>query len=342
MINFSTILTSWYAQNKRDLPWRNTTDPYKIWLSEIILQQTRVAQGMPYYLKFVEHFPTVHHLSNASEEEVLRHWQGLGYYSRGRNLRHSAQYIVHHLNGKFPTTYTDLLKLKGVGSYTAAAIASFAYNEKIAPVDGNVIRVICRFWGIEKDTSESATLKEINQIANQILPVKNVAIHNQAMMEFGALQCIPKNPVCGICPLNKECEAFRKVKANDLPFKSKKIRKRNRYFNYIVIRYKDKVYLKKRGANDIWQGLFEFELLETDIETDTMQLLYQIPFSEFKFLKEVSFKKHILSHQNIFSKFIEIELFEEPKNLRLSTLEEIHQLPKSILVDNYLQKNIFS
>ena len=341
MNKFSEILVAWYNDNKRDLPWRNTTNPYKIWLSEIILQQTRVAQGMPYYLSFVENFPTVQDLASSSEEQVLRLWQGLGYYSRGRNLHFSAKYIINELNEDFPSTYIELLKLKGVGKYTAAAIASFAYNEKVAPVDGNVIRVLSRVYGIEKDTSELSTLKEIDGLANQLLPLKNHSTHNQAMMEFGALQCVPKSPNCSICPFVNSCVAFAKNKVGELPLKTKKIKKRNRFFNYFVYRFDNKIAFQKRGEKDIWQGLFEFNLIETIELTDTLELLKRVSFSKFKFIKEITLKKHVLSHQNLFSKFIEIELFEEPKGWKMYTIAELHHLPKPILIDNFLQEHIF-
>jgi A/G-specific adenine glycosylase len=208
MNNFSQTIISWYQINKRDLPWRDTTNPYYIWLSEIILQQTRVDQGLPYYIKFVAAFPTVEDLAKASQDEVLRLWQGLGYYSRGRNLHFTANQVVKDFGGVFPSNYDDLLKLKGVGNYTAAAIASFCWNQKKAVVDGNVYRVLARYFGIESDISLTNTQKNFQNLANELLNSKKPGLHNQAIMEFGALQCVPKQPNCMSCPLQSTCVAF--------------------------------------------------------------------------------------------------------------------------------------
>nr|WP_321539525.1 A/G-specific adenine glycosylase [Flavobacterium piscinae] len=221
-MTFSNRLIQWYLENKRDLPWRNTTNPYPIWLSEIILQQTRVAQGLPYYERFIETFPTVFDLANASEEQVLKLWQGLGYYSRGRNLHKTAQIIAFELNGTFPTTYTELLKLKGIGSYTAATIASFSQKEVVPVVDGNVFRILARYFDVETDISSATAKKEFTALANELIDSKQPDVFNQALMEFGALQCVPKNPNCSICVFKDSCAALQKKKVDLLPIKLKK------------------------------------------------------------------------------------------------------------------------
>src|SRR5690554_3639789 len=230
---FAKKLIRWYLQNKRDLPWRKSKDAYLIWLSEIILQQTRVAQGLPYYNKFVSLFPTVFDLAKASEEQGLMVWQGLGYYSRARNLHHTARYIAENHQGVFPKTYTELIKLKGVGNYTAAAIASFSYEEPVAVLDGNVYRVLSRYFGIQTDISSSKAKKEFQLLANQMLEAKHPSLFNQAIMEFGALQCVPKSPNCEICVLNDSCVALQEKKVEELPVKLKKTKVTQRHLNYL-------------------------------------------------------------------------------------------------------------
>lgn len=264
-MNFSNILIKWYLQNKRDLPWRKTTNPYLIWLSEIMLQQTRVAQGTPYFFSFSEEFPTVFDLANADEEQVLKLWQGLGYYSRARNLHKTAQYVANELNGVFPPSYNELLKLKGVGEYTAAAIASFSYNEPVPVVDGNVFRVLSRYFDIDSDIMLPATKKEFTALASELMPKDDPAIFNQAIMEFGALQCVPKSPDCSVCVFNESCLALQKKKVDVLPVKSKKTKVTNRFFNYLIL--EDAVgntLIQKRTAKGIWHNLYEFPLLETN------------------------------------------------------------------------------
>lgn len=266
-MNFSNSLIKWYIQNKRDLPWRHTRNPYFIWLSEIILQQTRVAQGMPYFFSFTVTFPTVFDLANASEEQVLKLWQGLGYYSRARNMHKTAQYVAFKLDGNFPSNYIGLLQLKGVGEYTAAAIASFSYNETVPVVDGNVFRLLSRYFYVETDISVASARKEFAALAFELMPKDNPAQFNQAIMEFGALQCVPKSPNCEICVLNDSCLALQKKKVGQLPVKSKKVKVRNRFFNYIIFSDKnEKTIIHKRTAKDIWHNLYEFPLIETDKE----------------------------------------------------------------------------
>ena len=263
--HFSKKLILWYLDHKRDLPWRTTAIPYYIWLSEIILQQTRVEQGLPYYQAFVSVYPTVKKLANASEEEVLKLWQGLGYYSRARNLHTTANYVSNELSGIFPTSYKELIKLKGVGDYTASAIASICFNEATAVVDGNVYRALARYFGIATPINSSLGIKEFKNLAQQLIDVDKPGNHNQALMEFGARQCKPQNPNCEICIFNDSCIALQQKKISELPVKLKKTKVKNIYFNYIVLIFKNKkTLLQKRIGKGIWQNLYEFPLIETE------------------------------------------------------------------------------
>ncbi|RZK92973.1 MAG: A/G-specific adenine glycosylase, partial [Hymenobacter sp.] len=257
-------MLAWYPRHRRDLPWRHTRDPYAIWLSEVILQQTRVAQGLPYYLDFLSSYPTVEALAAAPEQEVLRHWQGLGYYSRARNMHHTAQQIVREFGGRFPATYAGLRQLKGVGPYTAAAIASFAFDEAVAVLDGNVFRVLARIFGLHADIAAPSSRKEFQALADLHLPPSHAADFNQAIMEFGALQCTPAKPDCLFCPLQSECWAFQHGQVALLPVKAKAKAARTRHFHYLVLRHGGQLYLKERPGGDIWQGLYDFALVETD------------------------------------------------------------------------------
>jgi len=260
---FSSTLLNWHKKNNRSLPWKVDQDPYKIWLSEVILQQTRVEQGVPYYQKFITAFPSVHDLAQADESNVLKIWEGLGYYSRARNLYESAKYISTHLNGVFPSSYENLLKLKGVGPYTAAAIASFAYNLPYAVVDGNVYRVLSRIFGIKTPIDSSEGRKEYQKTAQELLNSQEPGAYNQAIMDFGATVCTPKNPNCSQCPFLDQCYALLKNSISQLPVKSKKIQKKNRFLNYYVLLYHNEIAIKQRNQNDIWKGLYEFYLIET-------------------------------------------------------------------------------
>ena len=273
-MNFSKALLQWYLQNKRDLPWRNTTNPYHIWLSEIMLQQTRVAQGLPYFLRFIDAFPTIFDLAKAHEEQVLKLWQGLGYYSRARNLHKTAQQIAFEFDGVFPNNFLNLLKLKGIGEYTAAAIASFSFNESVPVVDGNVFRVLSRYFDIGTDISSSAAKKEFTALANELLPKGSANLFNQAIMEFGALQCVPKNPDCENCVLNQSCLALQRKKVAQLPVKLKKTIVTKRYFNYLIfIDDNQNTLIQKRTDKGIWHNLYEFPLIETENpETDEVIL----------------------------------------------------------------------
>ena len=309
---FSEIIIAWYNQNKRNLPWRNTNNPYLIWLSEIILQQTRVEQGMSYYLKFAEEFPTVNHLAKADNDRVMKLWQGLGYYSRARNLHTTAKNISENYNGNFPQDYNTILSLKGVGEYTTAAIVSFAFNKPHAVVDGNVYRLLSRVFGISTPIDSSQGKKEFSSLANELLDAKNPALFNQAIMEFGAMQCKPANPNCEKCPLKIMCVAYTTKVVNALPVKSSKTKVRDRFFNYIVFNYKGNTAIQQRVENDIWINLYEFPNVETEgmlSEEDFLQSDNWKKFirnNKYSIQKISSTFKHILSHQRIYARFWEI------------------------------------
>lgn len=350
--DFVNQLINWYHQHKRDLPWRRTIDPYKIWLSEIMLQQTRVAQGTPYYLKFVAEFPTVFDLAQARESSVLRLWQGLGYYSRARNLHSCAKTVVNEYNGVFPNTYKDLLALKGIGKYTAAAISSICYGEAKAVVDGNVYRVLSRVYGVHDDISSTLGAKVFENLANQVLDDKRPSDYNQAIMEFGALQCVPKSPDCSKCPISLECYAFKNKQQQHLPVKLKKVKVRKRYFNYFVIRSDQNIYLNLRGPKDVWQGLYDFGLIESKAEVSIEEIMASLPqefLSEITIEEESKIFKHILTHQRIFAVFYTLTIADEAaiskvelfKALKPYNINEIKELPKPILINNFLEGSIF-
>src|ERR1051325_11203457 len=277
-MDFSAGIAAWYKANKRDLPWRNVRDPYLIWLSEIILQQTRVEQGLPYYFRFAEKYPTVHHLAKAKEAEVMKLWQGLGYYSRARNLHAAAKHIAFELNGKFPATFHEVLRLKGVGTYTAAAIASFAYGEAQAVVDGNVYRLLSRYFGIKAPIDSTKGKKQFLELASSLLDRKDPGTHNQAIMEFGARQCVPKNPSCGTCPLGNSCFARAKKKVNMLPVKEKKTKISERHFHYFLVRHRGYVWINHRSGKDIWKGLYDLPLIESAKAVRTEKIFSSKPF----------------------------------------------------------------
>jgi A/G-specific adenine glycosylase len=344
MKEFSETLISWYQISKRDLPWRNTNNPYFIWLSEIILQQTRVEQGMPYYLKFTEAFPTIYHLAQASQDEVLRLWQGLGYYSRGRNLHFTANQVIKEFNGNFPTNYEELLKLKGIGNYTAAAISSFCANQANAVVDGNVYRLLARYFGVELDISLGASQKEFQRLANELLNEKQPGMHNQAIMEFGALQCVPKNPNCTICPLQDSCFAYAQKKVELLPIKGKKVKNRTRYFYYLVLKKANSTLIKRRKEGDIWEGLYEFPLIEFNSELDEQSVLNSAALA--KILNETDFDvlsisrqfKHQLTHQTIFCKFfiLNVKSFSNINGFENVVWTKLDNYPKPILIQRFI------
>lgn len=343
-MNFNTILTHWYSIYKREMPWRKTKNPYHIWLSEIILQQTQIKQGLPYYEAFVSHFPTIFDLANATESEVLKLWQGLGYYSRARNLHATANYIAKELNGVFPNNYNDLLKLKGVGDYTASAIASICFNQPTAVVDGNVYRVLARYFGIDTPINSTKGIKDFKTLATKLIDKKNPANYNQAIMEFGAIQCKPQNPDCNICPLNNSCVALQKNLINELPVKLKKTKVTTKYFNFLVIISSNKhILFQKRTKKGIWQNLYQFPLIDTKkpLTIDAFKnhpsvksIFKNTPF-EFSLYNTTDIV-HKLSHQHLHTKFWIVEVDKLPeKGIPISQLT---QFPTSTLISNFIDE----
>ncbi|MCB0409465.1 MAG: A/G-specific adenine glycosylase [Flavobacteriales bacterium] len=346
-MDFSTQIIEWYRTNKRDLPWRKTKNPYQIWLSEIILQQTRVEQGLSYYLKFIEKYPSIKDLANAPQDEVLKLWQGLGYYSRARNLHYTSKVITDKYKGEFPATYKEILDLKGIGEYTAAAISSFSFNLPYPVIDGNVYRVLSRVFDIDTPIDSTLGKKEFKELAYELINKNNPSEYNQAIMEFGALYCKPQSPDCENCIFTSTCLAFKTKKINELPVKSKKLKQKNRYFNYLVFIDEDYTYLKKRTHKDIWHGLFDFPLIETPKKIDNILNNQQEGYS-FLFKNHLSIKKseeqiHILSHQKIHATFWTVK----QKNLTTPTnglikvdLKDINNYPVPKLIENYLSQNL--
>ena len=346
-LNTAQII-EWYLLNKRDLPWRNTSSAYKIWLSEIILQQTRVAQGMEYYNKFIKHYPSVGELANASEEDVLKDWQGLGYYSRARNLHSAAKSIQEEHDGEFPSSYKKIRSLKGVGDYTAAAIASFAFNLPHAVVDGNVYRVLSRLFGIETPIDSTEGKKEFAALAQELLPINQPAEYNQAIMEFGALQCTPKSPNCEKCPFAAQCVAFKMQRIVNLPIKEKKLKQKKRYLNYLIIEYEEEILINKRDTKGIWQNLYDFPVIETNRSISANALVKNEAFktllknNPFKLESSSTERKHILSHQILFAKFYHLKTTANLANILggFEQIEKVNLVEKPVpkLIENYLKE----
>lgn len=346
MYRFNVKITQWYKKNFRSLPWRETRDPYLIWISEIILQQTRIEQGLPYFEKFASKFPTVKDLAMAKEEDVLKLWQGLGYYSRARNMHHAARQIVEDFGGKFPDTYAQILKLKGVGSYTAAAIATIAFDLKEVAVDGNVYRFATRYFGVRTPINTPKCEKEIIALLKEQLPETGTGDFTQAAIEIGALICKPKNPLCVSCPVADTCYALRNNEIEQLPVKLKKLKRKTRYFNYFIFNDKGHYHIRRRTEKDIWQGLYEFPLLEKDETVSKKQLSEEL---EKRFgisnlspedITEVFDTKHVLTHQDIYARFWKINA-KCPIIVNQNTLiikkEEIDRYPVSRLVELFLE-----
>lgn len=345
---FNSRIHQWYSFYKRDLPWRNTRNPYFIWLSEIILQQTRIDQGLIYYLRFIDEFPSISDLADASEDQILKLWQGLGYYSRARNLHFTAKYICQYHNGVFPDDYHSIRSLKGVGDYTAAAISSISFSMKYPAVDGNVYRVLSRFFGISEPIDTNSGKKAFYKLAEELIKGTDPGMHNQALMEFGALQCTPKNPDCLSCPLNENCFAFSEKRIAGLPVKQNKTKQRERFFNYLVLASDNHIWLRKRTADDIWKNLFEFPAIETTEKTDIDQLSGQNDFqhiiqNEHTSVESISnWKIHILSHQRIHYRFLRIRLsgeFSMPKDLIRVNKEDIFNFAVPKLLENYINEH---
>ncbi len=327
---FQSSILGWYHRHKRDLPWRKSNDPYIIWLSEIILQQTRVNQGLPYFEKFVKNYPEVEALAKADEGQVMRDWEGLGYYSRARNLHATAKYVSENLDGEFPKKYDELLKLKGVGSYTAAAISSFVAGEPRAVLDGNVFRVLSRYFAISTPINSTAGKKEFEQLANKMLDANSAADYNQAIMEFGAVQCVPKSPKCEDCVLNESCAAYAKDLVATFPVKEKKKYDRQRYLTYLIINNDGKIAIQQRIEKDIWRQLFQFPLIEAEVLLNPTEVIESIAEDDLLIKEVVDLKPHKLSHQTIHCRIV---LIDAKSNLKLSIAEGAQWVAKEKLVD---------
>ena len=343
----SDILIRWYEENKRDLPWRRTSDPYLVWISEIILQQTRVVQGLEYFNRFTERFPNVAALAMADEDEVMKYWQGLGYYSRARNLHAAAQQIMNDFDGVFPRTREEVLSLRGIGDYTVAAICSFAYRLPYATVDGNVFRVLARLFDVDLPIDGGEGKKYFTALAQSLLDERRPDLFNQAMMEFGALQCVPKSPDCECCPLNGKCLGLAARRVERLPVKSGKTVVKPRYFNYLYIHGQGMTLLFKRTGNDIWRNLYEFPLIETERAVTWEELSGMAVFQELfdgiekvEIIREYVAKKHVLSHRVIYPVFYEIRVdsFSESMEKYLKVPDDrVGEYAVSRLIQSYLE-----
>ncbi|HRV52060.1 MAG TPA: A/G-specific adenine glycosylase [Bacteroidia bacterium] len=341
-MSFQSALIKWYQINKRDLPFRETKDAYKIWLSEIILQQTRVEQGLPYYYKFTERYPDVFSLARASEDEVLKLWQGLGYYSRGRNLLATARVVAEKYNGVFPKQYSELLKLKGIGPYTAAAIASFAFDKPVFVVDGNVSRVLARLFEVQQAVNSTEGKKLLEQIANECGDKKRPALYNCAMMELGALVCTPASPACNLCPLQQYCQAYAHQTQKLFPVKEQKIKIKQRWFYYLMLIHDNKIYIQQRRGNDIWKNLYEFPLIETKEKISEKMLqakLKDMGISDYTFSKPYI---HQLTHRKIEAHFIvsvlkrKLKKTEEEKFYKVTIKEFQKKYAHPRLIEKFL------
>ena len=344
---FSGLIINWYLSHKRELPWRNTKNAYEIWISEIILQQTRVAQGIGYYASFLKAFPTVKDLARASEDAVLLQWQGWGYYSRARNMHAAAKEIVERFHGKFPATYEEIRSLKGVGDYTAAAISSFAYDLPYAVLDGNVFRILSRYFEVDTPIDSTNGKKEFARLAREVLDESRSALHNQAMMDLGATVCLPNQPKCEICPVESSCASHASGSERFYPCKGKKVEIKDRYFLYVNIRCGNTVFLHRRGAKDIWQGLYEFPLVELSHALDEgcrVDDVIGVLSSEFSsiMLKKIHPPiKHVLSHQRIHAWFVEAEgdlIKKSDSSYNPVHIGEIQNYAVSRLTEIYLQR----
>ncbi len=345
MSEIRNLLIYWYAQNKRQLPWREQFDPYKIWLSEIILQQTRVNQGYQYFIKITDAFPNIQALASASENEVLKLWQGLGYYARARNMHFAAKQVVDQYNGIFPNSYNQLLTLKGVGQYTAAAIASMAFNEPVAVVDGNVYRVLARVFGIETPINSTNGKSVFQEIANKLLDRAQPGIFNQAIMEFGALWCTPASPNCDDCILASFCEAKNKNSVNKLPVKLPKEKVKVRYLYYMVLFDNNQIVINKRTKNDIWKGLYDFPIIETSTELTEQELINNY-FSDFfnnEKIKIVEISEqytHKLTHRLLIARFYSIQTRFAPQDAIKIDISTLREYPMPRLIELFVN-NIF-
>ena len=333
--------------HQRDLPWRHTQDPYIIWLSEIILQQTRVEQGRPYFERFLAHYPRVQDFAAATEDDILHLWQGLGYYSRGRNMHKAAKMVMTDYHGVFPRSYAEVLRLPGVGEYTAAAISSFSANENQAVLDGNVFRVLSRYFNIDTAINSTAGKKLFSNLAQDLLPLGQAAVYNQAIMDFGAMQCKPKSPDCAVCPLLMSCAAVENNRVAALPVKIKAKKARSRYFHYFIVEQGDYTLMSKRGAGDVWENLYEFPLIESSEPLEGPSLMAQEEFQQYfnadvELLPIAQNKKHILSHQHIYANFykvLNVNALKAKKNHWDYVLsKDLNKLAKHKLIFSFLEK----
>jgi A/G-specific adenine glycosylase len=344
---FQQALLHWYADSDRPLPWKGEKDPYRIWLSEIILQQTRVEQGMPYYFRFLEAFPTIVDLANAPDDQVMKLWEGLGYYSRARNLLATARRVANDRKGVFPSEYAEILALPGIGPYTAAAIGSFAFGLPRAVVDGNVYRVLARFFGIATPQDSTEGKKQFQQLAESLLDQNQPGLYNQAIMDFGATFCVPRSPNCGDCPLRERCVAYAQEQVQELPVKTKKIQKKDRYFHYFLLYHQDQVFIRKRTERDIWQDLYEFPMIESPaLPIDLALPAVQDWLQGTKVLQRQTSPlfKQILTHQQIIAQFWKLELAVPIPNptadWQLIEHQSLKQYAFPMVIDLYLaQKN---
>jgi len=342
-MNFARAILNWYMVNKRDLPWRNSNDPYSVWLSEIILQQTRITQGLPYYLKFISKYPTINSLARANENDILILWQGLGYYSRARNLLKTAKFIVDECNGKFPSTYTELIKLKGIGEYTASAISSICFNERRAVLDGNVYRVLSRFYGIDVPVNNHFGKKFYMDYAQKLAPKKSCGDYNQGIMDFGSLMCKPKAPLCDKCILEKDCIASKMKNINYFPVKLKKNAPKITHFNYLVLLDSDHMIWMNKIKNGIWKNLFQFPMIESKKELNKIQVLSNeifksiVPISNSDIiLFNSSPIIHKLSHKTIYAKFWILPV--EHSNSNSIKFSDVNKYPVPRLIEKFLDK----
>lgn len=343
-MTISKTITKWYQSHARSLPWRKTKDPYLIWISEVVMQQTRVEQGMSYYLKFTEAFPNIKSLSHAPEDQVLKLWEGLGYYSRARNLMEAAKQLMEWHQGVFPDKYEEVIKLKGIGPYTAAAITSFAFNQKYAVVDGNVFRVLSRYYGVEIPINTSKGQKYFSELAQEILDKENPATHNQAMMEFGALHCKPANPFCTECPLNNSCIAYSTNKVSELPKKEKKLVIKNKYLHFFYIEHDNYILIEKRDSSGIWKGLYQLPLIESAKNEQIEAILLDQEFKDLinnqeYVLKSTLDMKHKLTHRNLYIRFYHIQCsnINNPSYLKVGE-EELRVLAFPRPVNQFLKE----
>ena len=344
IFSFSKILLDWFEENQRRLPWRGATDPYKIWVSEIILQQTRVNQGWEYYIRFIDRFPNVKILAEASLQEILHVWQGLGYYSRVRNMHIAAQQIMQNHQGVFPHNYLEIKNLKGVGAYTAAAIGSIAFRLPYPAVDGNVLRVITRIFGIYDDISQQRTVRAVTQLCQKLIDENNPGNFNQALMELGAIQCTPKNPACEVCPFATQCMAFAKKQVNVIPVKSIKTKIRERYLHYFIFIKDDKTVIEQRTTNDIWKNLYQFPLIETATACEYIVETLRTTSLHFNNVQPVFFKeiKHKLTHQHLSIRFYVVnDVLPEFKNNIYIYIKDLKRYPFPVVLKKIIEKTIF-